>query len=86
MFVTEETNLFSEPQVVLSTNQRERAEVMSVMRTDEVCCFEVPVSLHLFTSPGIILRTRWRIMDGQKKLPMDANVAAISLAHHGMVT
>lgn len=85
MLVTQETDLFSKPQEIFNTTHRERIEVMPVMRTDEVCSFEVPKSLRSFTSSAFILRTKWCIMDGQKKLPMDANVAAIELGHHGMV-
>ena len=84
MLVTQETDLFSRPQQIFTTTHRERVEVLPVMRTDEVCSFEVPKSNRSFTSSGLILRTRWCIMDGQKKLPADANVAGISLCHHGM--
>jgi hypothetical protein len=70
---------------VFNVTKCETQIVKPLLRTDNLVSFQVPVSMRSFTSPHIILRTRWRIIKGDgSKLTQNDYVASVCTGHWAM--
>lgn len=84
--ITQEINFFSRPQEIFTSTHRETVEILPILNNEDIVSFSIPKSTKSFTSSGFLLRTKWHLMNGNKKLAPDDTVACLCGIQHAMVS
>jgi len=58
--------------------------VHPVLKTPDLITFTLPVSQRAFTKCDFVLRTKWKVMNGDQVLTPDCHVAPLAYIHHSM--